>query len=75
MGTSKYQPGDRQFGIPRGGMEDTAMQKPVLIVYQYPVGESGIGTRIELVIDQEPEQCIKSAEHVLILSSDLISRR
>jgi len=51
---------------------DTATQKPVLIVYQYPVGESGISTRIELVIDQEPEQCIKSAEHVLILSSDLI---
>ena len=54
---------------------DTATQKPVLIVYQYPVGQSGTSTRIELMIDQEPEQCIKSAEHVLILSSDLISKR
>jgi hypothetical protein len=53
---------------------DTATQKPVLIVYQYPVGEPGYGTRIELVIDQEPEQCIKSAEDTLILSSDIISK-
>lgn len=53
---------------------DTTTQKPVLTVYQYPAGEPGYGIRIELVIDQESEQCIQSAEDVLILSSDLISK-
>jgi hypothetical protein len=63
-----------------GGLEylvatwtDTVTQKPVLIVYQYPVGESGYGTRIELTIEQGVEQCIKSAEDALTLSSDLIA--
>src|SRR5215213_8855804 len=50
---------------------DTTTQKPVLTVYQYPAGESGYSIRIELVIDEEPEQCTQSAENVLILSSDL----
>lgn len=54
---------------------DTETQEPVLVVYQYPVGESGNDTRIELVVDQEPEDCIKSAEDILALSSDLISER
>lgn len=54
---------------------DTSTQRPVLAVYQYPVNESGYGTRIELIIDQGAEECIKSAEDVLILSEDLISRR
>ena len=52
---------------------DTETQKPVLIVYQYPVGQSGTGRRMELVIDQEPEGCMKSAEDVLVLSEDLIA--
>ena len=54
---------------------DTAAQTPVLRVYQYPSGEPGVGTRIELVIDQRPEECIQSAEAVLAASSDLISQR
>ena len=52
---------------------DTTTEKPVLVVYQYPAGDSAYGTRIELVVDQEPERCISSAEDVLILSADLIS--
>jgi hypothetical protein len=52
---------------------DTQTQTPALIVYQYPVGQPGTGKRIELVIDQEPEGCIKSAEDVLILSGDLMA--
>jgi hypothetical protein len=52
---------------------DTETQKPVLTVYQYPAAEPGTGTRIELVIDQDPEKCIQSAEEVLSLSSDLIA--
>lgn len=52
---------------------DTAVRKQVLIVYQYPPGESVIGKRIELVIDEQPEACIRSAEDVLALSADLIS--
>jgi hypothetical protein len=54
---------------------DTAAQTPVLRVYQYPAGEPGVGTRIELAIDQRPDECIQSAEAVLVASSDLISQR
>ena len=54
---------------------DTEAQKPVLTVYQYPTGESGLGKRIELVIDRQPEECIQSGEEVLSLSADLISRQ
>jgi hypothetical protein len=63
-----------------GGLEyrveawtDTDLPRPVLRVYQYPAGPSGPGTRIELVIDQEPADCIRSAEDVLALSADLIA--
>ena len=52
---------------------DTTTNSPVLIVYQYPVGDEAAGKRIELVIEQDPEVCIQSAEEVLILSADLIS--
>jgi hypothetical protein len=52
---------------------DTEAQEPVLRVYQYPAGEPGDGTRIELVIDRQHEECIRSAEAVLAASSGLIS--
>jgi len=51
---------------------DTKTGKPVLIVYQYPVGKSGYGVRIELRINEEPDLCIELAEEVLILSEELI---
>jgi hypothetical protein len=51
---------------------DNKTEKPVLIVYQYPIGKSGYSVRIELRIDEEPELCIELAEEVLILSEDLI---
>lgn len=63
-----------------GGLEfrveawtDTEIQQPVLTVYQYPPGEAATGKRIELVIGQEPEACIESAEEVLHLSADVIA--
>lgn len=65
-----------------GGLEyrleswtDTAVQKKVLVVYQYPADQPGNGTRIEVVIGQEPELCIQSVEEVLALSADLIPRQ
>ncbi|HEX5808488.1 MAG TPA: hypothetical protein VFY25_07460 [Anaerolineales bacterium] len=64
-----------------GGLEyrveswtETSVQKKVLVVYQYPADQPGNGTRIELVIDLEPESCIQSAEEVLAFSADLIPR-
>jgi hypothetical protein len=63
-----------------GGLEywveawtDTAQQKPVLTVYQYPARQPGTGKRIELVIDLDPQECIRSTEEVLTLSADLIA--
>lgn len=52
---------------------DAAQQSPVLTVYQYHAGESGTGKRIELVIDQNPEGCNRSAKEVLALSADLVA--
>jgi hypothetical protein len=52
---------------------DTELGQPVLTVYQYPPAEGALGKRIELVIEQEPEACIQSAEEVLALSADVIA--
>ena len=51
---------------------EMASQMPVLVVYQYPAGRSGTGLRIELKIEQEPEECIRDAIKVLALSEELI---
>ena len=63
-----------------GGLEfrveawtDTEIRQPVLTVYQYPPGEGAAGKRIELVIEQDPQACIESAEEVLRLSVDVIA--
>jgi hypothetical protein len=52
---------------------DIEAQSPVLIVYQYPPGESAIGKRIELIIEEQADVCIQSAEEVLRLSADVIA--
>jgi hypothetical protein len=52
---------------------DTELGQPVLIVYQHPPGEDALGKRIELLIEAEPEACIRSAEEVLALSADVIA--
>jgi hypothetical protein len=51
---------------------EVATQKPILVVYQYPAGRSGFGTRIELKIEREAEECMREATKVLGLSEDLI---
>lgn len=51
---------------------DSNTRQHVLIVYQYPYGKSGYGIRIELMINQEPQQCIANAQEVLVHSEDLI---
>lgn len=74
--TWKRQDTERMIGSLEFRVEawtDTEVQRPVLTVYQYPPGESGLGKRIELVIGEQPEECIQSAEQVLSLSADLIS--
>ena len=62
--------GNLQFRVE--SWTDKKTENPVLIVYQYPIGKSGYGVRIELRIDEEPELCIELAEEILILSEDLI---
>lgn len=54
---------------------DLNTDQVILVVYQYPYGESGYGIRIEAKPGLDPRKCILDVEDVLILSETLLWER